>query len=90
MWPNPTNDPVAFRVNLKDSSGYVYRSTPVVFYIDNPKPKFEDVNPVTGLTYVEMFGLGDCEFTLMSGVTSTGFIYLNSPSAQTFQLFDMS
>ena len=72
-------------MNIEDNTGHVYRSAPVIWYKTEPAPTMETINPVTGITYDAMFGLiGTCDYTLMPGVGSIDFTYVDSPNAQSF------
>ena len=70
--------------NIVDSVGNVYRSTPIVWYKNDPAPTMGDINPVTGITYNAMFGLTSCQYTLMPGVGTIDFTYVDTNNAQSF------
>ena len=80
---------LGYMVNIVDEDGYVYRSIPMIVGKNSAD---EDLTPdhtysITGTTYGSMFS-SLCEYTLDTNVGSTDFVYLDSPGAQSFQLFD--
>ena len=96
VYVNPSgtafSDPaLGFIVNIVDENGYVYRSIPMIVG-KNSSDKFlrpDDNYSITNTSYGSMFS-SLCEYTLHANVGMTDFVYLESPGAQSFQLFDIN